>query len=89
MMEDCRLLIEDIEKSIEDVYSPRGLYKVFQMGYFPVPYLWEGREEFARAVDWETKILDGGVCVMSPAGGKMDIRERIARIRELNTESPA
>jgi hypothetical protein len=85
LWEDAMSLVEDMEKSIEDLYTSKGLYKVFKMGYFPVPYLWEGRDEFSRAVDWKTKIIDGGVYVVDERGKKMGIRDRIERIKRLNT----
>ena len=84
LWEDARILVEDMEKSIEDLYTSEGLYEVFKMGYFPVPYLWEGRDEFSRAVDWKTKIIDGGVYVVDERGKKLGIRDRIERVKKLN-----
>ena len=84
LWEEAMTLVEDMEKAIENLYTSEGLYTVFKMGYFPVPYLWEGREEFCRAVDWKTKIIDGGVYVVDDRGKKMGIRDRIERIKELN-----
>lgn len=86
LWEDARTLVEDMEKSTENLYTSEGLYKVFKMGYFPVPYLWEGRDEFSRAVDWKTKIIDGGVYVIDERGRRMGIRDRIERIKKLNAK---
>ncbi len=78
------MLIQDMEKNVKNLYTSQGFYTLFKMGYFPVPYLWEGREEFSNAVNWTTKIIDGGVCVVKESGKKMNIRDRIARIKNLN-----
>ncbi len=78
------MLIRDMEKNVKNVYTSQGLYTLFKMGYFPVPYLWEGREEFSNAVNWTTKIIDGSVCVVKDSGKKMNIRDRLARIKNLN-----
>ena len=85
--EEAFLLIKDMEEHVENLYTNSGLYDVFKRGYFPVPYLWEGREEFAHAVDWTTKIMDGGVYVVDKRGRKMSIQDRLARIKKINSES--
>jgi hypothetical protein len=54
------------------------------MGYFPVPYLWECREEFDKAVRWNTKLIKGGVYVVDDRGRKMSLQDRLQRIREMN-----
>ena len=76
--------IKDMEENVRDLYTSEGLYTVFKMGYFPVPYLWEGKEEFSNAVDWITKIIDGGIFVVDEQGRKMSVRERLERIRNLS-----
>ena len=84
LWEEANVLIRDMEKNVKNLYTSQGLYALFKMGYFPVPYLWEGREEFSNAVSWTTKIIDGGVCVVKDSGKKMNIRDRIAKIKNLN-----
>jgi hypothetical protein len=84
LWEEANVLVRDMEKNVKNLYTSKGLYTLFKMGYFPVPYLWEGREEFSNAVNWTTKIIDGGVCVVKDSGKKMNIRDRLARIKNLN-----
>ncbi len=84
LWEEATVLIRDMERNIKDLYTSDGLYTVFRMGYFPVPYLWEGREEFSNAVDWTTKIIDGGIFVVDEQGKRINIQERLERIRNLN-----
>jgi hypothetical protein len=83
LWEEAVVMIEDMEKNIRDLYTSDGLYTVFKGGYFPVPYLWEGKEEFTNAVDWTTKIIDGGIFVVDERGKRMSVRERLERIRNL------
>lgn len=85
LWEEATLLIKDIEATVKDLYTGEGLYSVFRMGYFPVPYLWEGREEFSKAVAWNTKIIDGGVFVVDEQGRRMSVQDRLERIKSLNT----
>lgn len=82
--EEATLLIKDIEATVKDLYTGEGLYNVFRMGYFPVPYLWEGREEFSKAVAWNTKIIDGGVFVVDEQGRRMSVQDRLERIKNIN-----
>ncbi len=85
LYEEANILIRDMEKNIENLYTSDGLYKVFKMGYFPVPFLWESREEFSNAVDWSTGIIKGAVCVTDAYGKKLRIRDRLEKIHSLST----
>jgi hypothetical protein len=84
MVEETTELIKDMEQRVKNLYSAEGFYTVFRMGYLPVPYLWECREEFSKAVGWSTKLIKGGVCVVDDSGKKMPIRDRLQRIRDMN-----
>ncbi len=78
------MLISDMEKSIPNLYSSPGLYNTFRMGYFPVPHLWEGRDEFVNAVNWTTKILNGGVHLVNDRGDRMSIQDRLCEVKNRN-----
>ena len=78
------MLISDMENSIPNLYSSAGLYDTFRRGYFPVPHLWEGRDEFANAVNWTTKILNGGVHLVNDHGDMMSIQNRLREIKNRN-----
>jgi hypothetical protein len=81
LIRDVKILLREVEHIIRNTYSVAGLYKVFQSGFMPVPYLWECREEFKRAVEWKTGIVDGGVAVLKENGDAMSIEDRIALIK--------
>lgn len=84
LVDETYELIKDMEKRVKNLYSAEGLYTVFRMGYLPVPYLWECREEFANAVGWTTKLIKGRVYVVDDTGRKMSIQDRLRRIKEIN-----
>ncbi|TET18698.1 MAG: cobalamin-binding protein, partial [Candidatus Aminicenantes bacterium] len=84
LWEEANILIKDMEKNVKNLYTSEGLYDVFKKGYFPVPYLWEGREEFSNAVNWTTTIMSGGVCVVDDKGKKMNIHDRLEKIKNLS-----
>lgn len=76
LMRDAKLIISAMEKYIDDLYSPEGLYIAFVSGWLPVPELWSDSDEFLMAKLWETKMLNGGVRLM--AGDKeMSVDSRI------------
>jgi len=84
LVEETRLLLKDMEENVNNLYTGEGLCTCFKRGYFPVPYLWECRAEFANAVNWTTKVIEGGVYVVDEVGKKMPMKDRLRRIKELN-----
>ncbi|MGQ9881462.1 MAG: hypothetical protein ACUVSV_11460 [Armatimonadota bacterium] len=68
LLEGARIILRAIEESVPDPYSADGLYTIFWAGFLPVPYLWEGREEFAHAVRWQTRVMRGSVKVVDAHG---------------------
>ena len=58
---DARQLITAMEKNIQDLYSPEGLYIAFVAGWLPVPELWSDSSEFFHAKNWKTKLSNGGI----------------------------
>jgi len=82
LIENCLTIINDIESNISDLYTPEGFFKVFQKGYFPVPYLWgECRDEFSNATKWKTNIIDGGVCIVDEHNKKISTKARLDMIK--------
>ncbi|NMG64455.1 cobalamin-binding protein [Azoarcus indigens] len=65
-----------IEREIADPYTVDGLYRIFAAGFLPVPYLWEGKDEFRFATAWETALVDGGVSVVDARGVPVPPAER-------------
>lgn len=86
LTEETLAMTKDMEKSIKNLYSAQGLFTAFQMGYLPVPFLWECRDEFPKAVNWTTKLIGGGVYIVDENGRKMPLKDRLRRIREMNPD---
>jgi len=82
LFEESKSMIQHMEKNIKSLYSSRGLYRVFKSGYFPVPFLWECRDEFSDGINWNTKLIDGGIYVVNEKGEKMDINKRLETVKK-------
>lgn len=60
--------IQMLEKSIPNLYSAKGLFSVFNDGFFPVPYLMDPNHKYKRATEWHTALKDGGIKVVDEKG---------------------
>lgn len=77
LLHEARLVLNTIEQTLDAPYTPEGLYAVFWAGFLPVPYLWEGREEFAHAVRWQTRLVRGSVKVVDSQGIPIPVHRRL------------
>lgn len=77
---EAREVLATIERTIPDCYSADGLYSVMALGFLPVPYLWECREELSEAVRWPTRPVRGGVRVTDEEGRPLSAPERMRRL---------
>jgi hypothetical protein len=82
LIRDAKAAIAAIESAIPNPYSPEGLYEIFASGFFAVPDLTECREEFAEAVKWKTRCVNGAIEVVDERGSPLPPRERIAAAAE-------
>ena len=82
LLREARIVLKAIEESIPAPYSAEGLYRVFWAGFLPVPYLWEGREEFAHAVRWQTRVIRGSVKVVDEYGTPIAVEQRVRSAME-------
>lgn len=60
----ARKIIDAMEKNILNLYSPEGLYLAFAAGWLPVPELWSDSDEFLHAKCWQTKLVNGEICLV-------------------------
>jgi hypothetical protein len=77
LLEEARAVIRAIESRVPDAYTAEGLYRVFAEGFLPVPYLWECREEFARATKWRTNLIAGSVRIVDDNGAPLPAGQRL------------
>lgn len=76
LIEGAHTVLKAIEDSLASPYTAEGLYLIFRAGFLPVPYLWEGREEFEHAVKWRTRVVRGSVKVVDEHGVPLSPAER-------------
>lgn len=86
LLEGAKAVLQAMERAIPDLYSPRGFYLALKAGFLPVPYLWEGREEFHHAVQWRTRFLNGGVEVVDEQGRPIPPAQRAQVAAEVARE---
>ncbi len=77
---EVKLIVATIESNIPEPYSPEGLYTIFAKGIMPVPYLWEGRDEFRDAIKWKTGLVNGGIKVIDENGKPLNPGTRVQKI---------
>jgi len=77
LLAEARAVLRAIETAVPQPYSAEGLYQTFAAGFLPVPYLWEGRDEFARAVRWPTRLVRGTVQVVDAGGRPLSVVDRL------------
>jgi hypothetical protein len=82
LVSDALTVLQTIETRIPDPYSVDGLYRIFADGYLPVPYLWECRDEFRKALAWQTRMVQGGVKVINRDGTPVTVADRMHAIRQ-------
>lgn len=68
LVAEARTVLQAVEANVPDPYGAEGLYRIFADGFLPVPYLWECREEFSRAVRWQTRVIRGSVRIVDERG---------------------
>ena len=79
LLRDTRLAVEAIDSSIASPYDAEGLYEIMASGFFALPLLPAGREEFAAAVKWKTSSVGGAVAAVDESGARISARERFAQ----------
>lgn len=80
ILREIRKIESLIELNYPNPYSPEGLYEIFRDGIMPVPYLWEGCEEFKNAVKWNTSLVRGAIKVIDKDGKPIGPSDRVAGI---------
>lgn len=74
---EARLMIDMLESTIPEPYSPAGLYAMMVAGVFPLPWLSACRDEFSAAVSQKVQFMDGGVHVVDDEGKPVSVRQRL------------
>lgn len=80
LMQEARDAIRILEENIHDLYTPKGLYKVFTDGFLPVPFMLDPNKKYPEATKWQTAIFNGGVTVIDDNGNPIDTKTRYNKI---------
>jgi len=80
LLAEARTVLRAIESTVPEPYTADGLYRIFAMGFLPVPYLWECKEEFKEAIRWRTRPVQGGVKIVDELGVPIPAAERMRRL---------
>jgi len=80
LLDEARIVLCVIEATVPNVCTAEGLYKVFAEGFLPVPYLWECKEEFRKAIQWQTRVIRGSVKVVDESGNPLPAAARMLRL---------
>jgi hypothetical protein len=81
LLADARTVIAAIEAAIPAPFSAEGLHAMFAAGFLPVPLLWQCREKFPRATQWNTRLVRGSVKVVGTDGKPMRAERRMKLVR--------
>ena len=68
LMTEATESIQILENNIPNLYTANGLYKVFEEGFLPVPYLMDPLRKYPKATKWQTALKDGGIRVVDDKG---------------------
>ena len=77
-------LIAYIESTIKRPYSPEGLFKIFNNGILPVPYLNYCRNDFPKAINWTTRLIEGGIKLVDDNKKSLKVEDRIEILKSIN-----
>lgn len=83
LIEGAKSILYAIDESIHYPLSPEGMYKIFEMGFLPVPQLRYQREKYPAAIRWQTKTRFGRVDVYE-GDSMITPKERISAIIDSN-----
>lgn len=78
--EEVRESIIILEKNIPNLYSPEGLYLLFEKGFFPVPTMIDENNKYPEATKWKTRIKKGGIRVVDENGDIIPTPKRYRQI---------
>lgn len=80
LYEEAKEAIDLLERNFSDLYTPQGLFRVYEMGFLPTPYIFDPDKNFPNATKWHTAIINGGVKVVDNDGKPIDTIKRYRSI---------
>jgi len=80
MYSEAKEAILFLEKNIPNLYSAEGLNMIFELGFFPVPYLINKKEKYPNSIKYNTSIKNGGIYVVDQNGKVINTLDRYKSI---------
>ena len=80
LYEEAKEAIKILERNFPDLYTPQGLFRVYEMGFLPTPYIFDPDRNFPNATKWCTAIINGGVKVVDEDGKPIETVKRYLKI---------
>lgn len=77
---EAKEAIEILESNFSNLYTPDGLYTVYEMGFLPTPYIFDPERHFPNATKWNTAIINGSVKVVDENGKPIETGKRYRQI---------
>ena len=77
LMNEVTILLDSIEKTINEPYTPKGLYDIFAYGYLQTPYLWANKEEFPNATYFKTQVFNGSTVLIDKNRERVDAKRLV------------
>lgn len=68
MYQEAKAAIEILEQYFPNLYTAEGFFKIFEEGFFPVPYMLDPNSKYSKATAWNTAIKNGGIRVVDAKG---------------------
>ena len=68
MYQEAKAAIQILEQHFPNLYTAEGFYKIFEEGFFPVPYMLDPSNKYSKATAWNTAIKNGGIRVIDAKG---------------------
>jgi hypothetical protein len=78
MYEEAKEAISILENYMPNLYTAKGLYNIFEQGFFPVPYMIN--DKYLSATNYNTTIKNGGIRVIDEKGEIMRTSVRYKKI---------
>ena len=80
LCDECREAIALLERTYSDLYTPEGLFRLFERGFLPVPYMPDIHRKYPMATAWRTAIRNGGIRVVDDDGNVIRTADRYRKI---------
>lgn len=82
LLAEARRMIQAIEAAVPEPCTAQGFLHILRAGFFPLPDLWEGRDELREAVRWNTAMKQGAVITVDGDGNPIRFDQRLPTILE-------